>query len=600
MSTPGQTPVATTAQTIRFYWRAAWRHKKLVIGLLVASPFTILINSMLPPLIMAYVIQRLSTHDFIPHDIWGSFGPQLAAYAGLIIAGGLIMWRIVDSLVWRLEGNVEQDIAQRVFNHLLSQSANFHANNFGGSLVSQSSKLLGAYIRMADTTIFQALPMLLSIIFATTILLPRAPQFAVILLLFSILFIVSSAYVSRSVRKLSAKQATAETRQTGYLADAVTNVMAIKSFAGAPYEQQQFDALTNTTHHRLLTMMWGSQRQQLFFGGLNTTILALSLTMAVVGVMTFNADMSTVFLIVTYTGIITQQLWNFGTNTLRTYNRALGDAQDMIGILSLTPEIRDPLQPEPARITSGSIAFQDMDFTHPDSRDENVLFNKLNLHIKPGEKIGLVGHSGSGKTTLTKLLLRFNDVDGGSIAIDGQNIAHITQDDLRRAIAYVPQEPLLFHRSIRENIAYGKPGATDTEVKAAARKAYADEFITTLPDGYNTMVGERGVKLSGGQRQRIAIARALLKDAPILVLDEATSALDSESEKLIQTALWELMKNRTAIIIAHRLSTIQKMDRIIVLDHGVIKEQGSHQSLLKKKGTYAKLWAHQSGGFIEE
>jgi ATP-binding cassette subfamily B protein len=211
-----------------------------------------------------------------------------------------------------------------------------------------------------------------------------------------------------------------------------------------------------------------------------------------------------------------------------------------------------------------------------------------------------VGHSGSGKTTLTRLLLRFSDIEAGVIAIDGQDISKVTQKSLRESIAYVPQEPMLFHRSLRENIAYGKPEASFEEVHAAAEKANAIEFIEKLPEGFETTVGERGVKLSGGQRQRIAIARAILKDAPILVLDEATSALDSDSEKLIQDALSKLMKGRTSIVVAHRLSTISKLDRIIVLEDGQIDEQGSHEALLKQKGTYAKLWAHQSGGFIEE
>jgi ATP-binding cassette subfamily B protein len=212
----------------------------------------------------------------------------------------------------------------------------------------------------------------------------------------------------------------------------------------------------------------------------------------------------------------------------------------------------------------------------------------------------VVGHSGSGKTTLTRLLLRFSDIESGAIMIDGQDIGNVTQKSLRESIAYVPQEPMLFHRSLRENIAYGKPNATMKEITAAAEKANALEFIKKLPDGFETTVGERGVKLSGGQRQRIAIARAILKDAPILVLDEATSALDSDSEKLIQDALSKLMKGRTSIVVAHRLSTIAKLDRIIVLEDGQIAEQGSHDELLKQKGTYAKLWAHQSGGFIEE
>ncbi len=211
-----------------------------------------------------------------------------------------------------------------------------------------------------------------------------------------------------------------------------------------------------------------------------------------------------------------------------------------------------------------------------------------------------MGHSGSGKTTFTRLLLRFSDIDSGTISIDGQNIAYLTQDDLRRHIAYVPQEPILFHRTLAENIAYGQVDASQQEIEAVAQLAHAHDFIANLPDGYDTLVGERGVKLSGGQRQRVAIARAMLKNAPILVLDEATSSLDSESEALIQSALWRLMEGRTAIVVAHRLSTIQKMDRIVVLDEGKIIEQGTHQELLHTKGAYAKLWAHQSGGFIEE
>jgi ATP-binding cassette subfamily B protein len=294
---------------------------------------------------------------------------------------------------------------------------------------------------------------------------------------------------------------------------------------------------------------------------------------------------------------LSRHLWEF-QGILRQYNKALGDASDMVAILQIQPEIKDPVKPERPRMHSGKIDFKDVTFTHGESDDP--LFHDLNLSIRPGEKIGLVGRSGSGKTTLTRLLLRFSDLDSGAIEIDGQNITRVTQDDLRHAISYVPQEPLLFHRTLEENIAYGKPEASAEEIRQAARRAHADEFITKLPLGYETLVGERGVKLSGGQRQRVAIARAMLKDAPILVLDEATSALDSESEKLIQDALWRLMEGRTAIVIAHRLSTIQHMDRIIVLEDGRILEQGSHTELLAAGGQYASLWGHQSGGFIAD
>jgi ATP-binding cassette subfamily B protein len=247
----------------------------------------------------------------------------------------------------------------------------------------------------------------------------------------------------------------------------------------------------------------------------------------------------------------------------------------------------------------GEIEMRNVTFRYSDNEGEH-LFKDFNLKIASGEKVALVGHSGGGKTTVTKLLLRFMDIDGGEILIDGQNIALVPQNDLRSAISYVPQEPLMFHRSLTDNIKYGRLDATQDEVVKIAKLAHADDFIRKLKDGYDTLVGERGVKLSGGQRQRIAIARAMIKHAPILVLDEATSALDSESEKYIQDALWKLMEGRTAIVIAHRLSTVQKMDRIVVLENGEVTEQGTHNELLKKDGTYAKLWSHQSGGFLED
>lgn len=248
---------------------------------------------------------------------------------------------------------------------------------------------------------------------------------------------------------------------------------------------------------------------------------------------------------------------------------------------------------------SYGLHFKDVSYRYAESAVKAHAVRNFSLDIQPGEKVGLIGYSGGGKTTITKLLLRFMDVDHGSITVDNTDLRDLKQQDLRRIIAYVPQEPLLFHRSIRENIAYAKPHASKKDILRAAQIAYVEDFAKDLPKGFDTMVGERGVKLSGGQRQRVAIARALLKDAPILVLDEATSALDSQSERYIQKALWELMEHRTAIVIAHRLSTIQRMDRIVVMDKGEIVQIGTHKELLKdKKGIYARLWAHQSDGYL--
>ncbi len=304
-----------------------------------------------------------------------------------------------------------------------------------------------------------------------------------------------------------------------------------------------------------------------------------------------------VYLVFIYALNINRQLWEFN-NITRTYNRVIGDSHEMTEILLKDYELIDHSNNK-INAHSGVVEFKNVTFTH-DKGDGEQVFENFNLVIKAGQRVGIVGHSGSGKTTLTRVLLRFSDIDSGSVLIDGQDISKATQQSLHESIAYVSQEPMLFHRSLRENISYGRQGATDTEIHKAAKLAHASEFIDKLPHGLDTTVGERGVKLSGGQRQRIAIARAILKDAPILVLDEATSALDSESEKLIQASLDDLMKGRTSIVIAHRLSTIAKLDRIIVLDNGAIIEDGSHSELLKQKGSYAKLWAHQSGGFIEE
>jgi ATP-binding cassette subfamily B protein len=228
-----------------------------------------------------------------------------------------------------------------------------------------------------------------------------------------------------------------------------------------------------------------------------------------------------------------------------------------------------------------------------------VLFDGLDLEVPDGAKVGLVGRSGGGKSTLTQLLLRMTDVQGGTIRIGGQDIARLRQADLRSLIAYVPQEPAMFHRTLRENIVFARPSATEAEVQAAARAAHVTEFAEGLPDGFDTLVGERGVKLSGGQRQRVALARAILRDAPVLLLDEATSALDSESEVLIQQALWRIMEGRTALVVAHRLSTVARMDRLIVMDRGRVIEQGRHEELLARQGVYARLWRHQSGGFLD-
>jgi len=304
----------------------------------------------------------------------------------------------------------------------------------------------------------------------------------------------------------------------------------------------------------------------------------------------------TVVLILIYLIEMFGNLWDVG-KAMGRISKNLADASELVDIFETPIDIRDPLHSEPLRIEHGKIAFDHMSFRY--GKKTNSVFADFTLHMPAGQRLGLVGSSGAGKSTITKLLLRFADIQEGSITLDGQDIRHITQDDLRSTIAYVPQDPILFHRTLRENIAYGKPGVTEEEIIDAAKKAHAHEFISKFPQGYETLVGERGIKLSGGERQRVAIARAMLKNAPILILDEATSSLDAVSERFIQEAFSELMKNRTTIVIAHRLSTIQGLDRIVVLEDGNIVEDGTHEDLLIKKGTYYNFWEHQTAGFIK-
>lgn len=587
-----------TSHIFKMYWRYAWRYPHLVIGLIISVPTSILLQDFLPQLIIAGVVAKLAAGQFVSGQIWQSFGPTLLLFIGLLLVGAS-GWRVIDAFNWRLEGRVSRDIANDTYRHILSQSATFHANTFGGGLVSQTNKFMGSYIRIADTLIYQTLNLISVVTFTTVVLWSRAPLYVVSLLIFSIIYIISSFYVTRKVRSLGAVHAMSQSMQTGYLADSIANVMAIKSFATLNNEVGQFKRKhSDKTYSNLLDLMRANQRQMTYYGLFNRVIETMALIVAIASVVVFKKNIGVAFLIFSYTNIMLSQLWTFGNNSLRNINRSVGDAMEMAEILETKPEIQDPVKPEIVRIKKGAVEFKDVTFTHDGAN--GALFKKLSLKIPAGQKVGLVGQSGSGKTSLTRIILRFSDIDSGQILIDGQNIANITQDDLRSNIAYVPQEPLLFHRTLTENISYGKENATEADVLRASKMAHAHEFIQTLPLGYNTLVGERGVKLSGGQRQRVAIARAMIKDSPVLLLDEATSALDSESEKLIQEALWKLMEGRTAVVIAHRLSTIQKMDRIIVMDNGKIVEEGSHAELLKKKGRYAELWTHQSGGFIED
>ncbi len=593
--------MSTNRATLRIYWQHVWEYKFFTLGLLFSLPFAIIIHQVIPPIIAAEILNRLASGDFTSGDLLGSFGVDLLLYAAFIIIGGTIIWRIAIYFAWKMEMFAVQDMHQTIFNHLASLDADFHANSFGGSLVSRTNKFIGSFFRIYETFIFQFYTLLIMFIAAAFVLWREVPYLVVALFALSLLYITVALKATKKVRDQHKVVAAKENKQTGYLADMVTNVMAVKGFSASKFETERYEDVTIDVRHSINRLMRISLVREAIFGGVTTSIMVAALTLATLSVVVYDAEVGIVLLVMYYTNNITVRLWDFAQSGLKNLNRGFGDASEATLTLLRKPTVLDPKNPKKIDHkklikTNPVISFNSIYFQH----ENEALFENFNLQIKPGETIGLVGHSGSGKTTLTSLLLRFKDIDDGSLMIGGIDVRDLTQDTLRSVISYVPQEPLLFHRGLDENIAYGKPGASKKDIEKAAKNANAHEFIQTLEDDYKTLVGERGVKLSGGQKQRVAIARALLKDAPILILDEATSALDSESEQLIQDALWRLMKGRTAIVIAHRLSTIQKMDRIIVLDNGKILEEGSHAELIKKKGHYAKLWSHQSGGFLQD
>ena len=582
-------------EIFRLFWKTSEPYKHRRNLAIFFAMLTLVVTIFVGPLIIAQllsIIQHNQLHD--AKNLW----ILIALYGVSELWSSVIGWRLVLYLAWTFETAMQRDLYARCFSKLTNQTLFFHSNKFGGSLVSQTNKLVGAVESFWDTIIWSILPLVVSLVGSIIVLSTLLWQYALFLLIFSIVFSIVVYYGSKPMAKLTKKEAKASNKLNGQLADVISNVLAVKSSGAETTEQKFFAKTVSSWRNSSLDVMRGFLKVSTVYSSINMVIKIGAIAFAVYAAQNNLVSVASVYLIITYTGSVAHELWNMN-GIMRNYNRIIGNANDMVEILQTPTTLIDKSDLK-LKVTNGEISMDKITFTHDEGQGD-TLFHDFSLEIKPGEKIGLVGASGSGKTTLTKLLLRFADIDSGKITIDGQDISEVTQASLRAKIAYVPQEPLLFHRSVRENIAYGRPDATDAEIEEAAKKAGAYDFIVGLKDGFDTMVGERGIKLSGGQRQRVAIARAILKDAPILVLDEATSALDSESEALIQKSLETLMENRTSIVIAHRLSTIAKLDRIIVLKDGKIVEDGSHDELInKKRGVYAKLWARQSGGFIEE
>ncbi|MDE2031069.1 MAG: ABC transporter ATP-binding protein [Patescibacteria group bacterium] len=579
----------------KYIWPQMRKYASAFYVIIIAFSLRVFLENILRPLYFKKIIDILSTtninHILLAHSLMN----VVFIIIGISIIA-LLLARIFKFVYYSFEINVMRMLRNYAFQKIENHSPTFFTNTFAGSLVTKSRRFVGAFETMFDIFLYDFLNFFIILVGVFYVLTRQSLIISIIFISWIIIHIsVVSFFVKKKI-KYDLYEAEQDSKISGRLADVFSNILAVKFFSARKNEVDSFKEYTDEGAIRSKKAWFFAGRidiiQGVFIFIIQSAILYLMITLWIKN----QISTGTVVLIQTYMVIVFDRLWNLG-NSLTKFMKSAADMKEMIDIFNVIPDILDPQNPEILQMKQGHLVFSNVNFTY---KNGQKVFNNFNIDIKPGERIGIVGHSGAGKSTFTNLILRFSDVDSGAITIDGQNIKSVTQDDLRSAISYVPQESILFHRTIRENIAYGKLNATEEEIKEVAKKAHAHEFIEKLPYKYDTYVGERGVKLSGGERQRIAIARAMIKDAPILILDEATSSLDSISEQYIQQAFNELMNGKTTIVIAHRLSTIQKMDRIIVFEDGKISEEGTHNELISKNGNYANLWNHQIGGFIME
>jgi ATP-binding cassette subfamily B protein len=510
---------------------------------------------------------------------------------------GWLFNRIAYFIYLPTEAHTMAQLKQNSFSYLIKHSHNFFSNSFTGGLVQKVNRQSRSFEKILDTFVFNFAPLIITIIGAVIITFFVSKVLSLIILCWVVLYFTFSILFYRWRMKYNLEVSKADSETTALLADNISNNQTISLFNGHDREIDSYEKSTDR-QAKIIIKTWN-------YAGVYESIQLLLVYLVeflifFYAIKYWQADKLTIggiVMVQVYVVSLGRQIWTINM-ILRNVFESLADSKEMVEIMLTPHEIKDSPKAIDLIVNKGEIEFKNVTFNFNETR---TVLDKINCLIKPGEKIALVGPSGAGKTTFVRLILRLYNLTSGEIFIDGQNISNATQGSLRDSISLVPQDPILFHRTLRENIRYGRPESTDEEVNNASKLAHCDDFIDTLPNKYETLVGERGIKLSGGERQRIAIARAILKNAPILILDEATSSLDSHSENLIQKALNNLMKGRTTIAIAHRLSTIRKMDRIIVMEDGKIIEEGTHEELSNKNsGLYKDLWELQAGGFIQK
>ncbi|ELA9083198.1 ABC transporter ATP-binding protein [Vibrio alginolyticus] len=594
-STPDQPPSGMFA-FLRYYTRGY--EKPLIIMSLMATIVAVVEVMLFGA--MGQLVDWLSTSN--PETFLQDNKSDLIFYGTLLLVVMPILVILYSLLVHQtLLGNYPMSIRWLAHRYLLNQSLNFYQDDFAGRV---ATKVMQTSLAVRET-VMKAMDVFVYVtVYFTSMIIMLATadwRLMIPMIVWLLAYIAIQIYFVPKLKDVASAQADARSTMTGRIVDSYTNIQTVKLFSHSQretqYAEQGMKGFLNTVYRQMRLVTGFDVAVEISNYILVFSVAALSIYLWLDSAISVGAIAIAVSLALRVNGMSMWIMWEVGA-----LFENMGTVVDGMKTLSKPIDIKDKPGAKDLVVTEGGIHFDNVSFHYGENKG---VISHLDLNIKPGEKVGLVGRSGAGKSTLVNLLLRFHDVEDGSIKIDGQNISEVTQDSLRSKIGMVTQDTSLLHRSIRDNILYGNPDATEEDLLKATKQAHAHEFIETLTDpfgnaGYDAQVGERGVKLSGGQRQRIAISRVLLKDAPLLVLDEATSALDSEVEAAIQESLNELMQGKTVIAIAHRLSTIAQMDRLIVLDKGSIVEQGSHQELIANNGIYAQLWAHQTGGFIAE
>jgi ATP-binding cassette subfamily B protein len=590
-SSPGKGPVILA---LRYYGRELARLRRLTVPAMLLPALGNIGISYIAPLVVAKLVGQIADDSGTRTGIGWAL-PYVLGFAGVLLLAEAL-WRVGLHCLNRLDARGIEHLYVIGMDELFAKDAAFFHDNFAGSLTKRVLSFASRFEDFVDALTFSVMGNFVPLVFASVVLWQYDPMLVVGLLTMIVFTALCVTPLIRRRQALVAQREQAIARVSGHVADSLMNMDTVRSFAAE--EREAAEHRSRVAESRRLTLRswdYGNLRIDTLVAPMSvlTNVLGLLVALALGG---GGLGVEAVVVAFTYYANATRIMFEFN-QIYRRLESSMTEAAQFAELLLDPPTVRDPASPEPLLSEGADVRFEKVTFAHAGAEP---LFEGLDLAVPSGTKIGLVGRSGGGKTTLSRLLLRMTDIDGGRIMIGGQDISRLRQADLRGLIAYVPQDPAMFHRTLRENIAFARPGATEAEIRRAAEAAHVTEFADALPDGFDTMVGERGVKLSGGQRQRVALARAILRDAPILLLDEATSALDSESEILVQDALWRLMDGRTALVVAHRLSTVATMDQLVVLDRGRIVEQGSHQELLAADGAYAKLWQHQSGGFLDD